>query len=369
VVRVPPGTVVQEERDVMGIDVETGEEKVLRTELIDLGIVTTDQPALVVAHGGEGGEGSSASSSRIAGRGVRRPRSPPVGGQRRKLKLTLKIVADVALVGVPNAGKSTFLASVTRAKPKIANYPFTTVVPNLGVWVPPDDPYATVAASDGETSSAGGSTGLVLCDVPGLIAGASSGAGLGHAFLRHVERCRVILHLVDATSDDPVADFDVLNREIVRYGSGKLGRMPQIVVVNKIDAWDEEEAGDGGGAGGGGEQEGGGAREDWERGLRARSTREELERKLRETMPHSRLMWMSAKNREGVDDLMGRMAAFVSKVREAEEETEQRENKEEEDVAQRRKPAGGGGSAAGKVNAKGKGRWKPIKPETTGAQS
>mmetsp|Transcript_25195 Transcript_25195/g.73985 ORF Transcript_25195/g.73985 Transcript_25195/m.73985 type:complete len:155 (-) Transcript_25195:511-975(-) len=124
-----------------------------------------------------------------------------------------------------------------------------------------------------------------------------------------------------------------------------------------------------GGAGGGGEQEGGGAREDWERGLRARSTREELERKLRETMPHSRLMWMSAKNREGVDDLMGRMAAFVSKVREAEEETEQRENKEEEDVAQRRKPAGGGGSAAGKVNAKGKGRWKPIKPETTGAQS
>lgn len=324
VVRVPPGTVVQEERDIMGIDTETGEEKVLRTELVELGIVTTENPKLLVAQGGEGGEGSSASSSKMAGRGVKRPRSPAEGGERRKLKLTLKIVADIALVGVPNAGKSTFLASVTRAKPKIANYPFTTVVPNLGVWIPPDDPYASVSSS-GSNEEGAGSTGLVLCDVPGLIAGASSGAGLGHAFLRHVERCRVILHLVDATSDDPVGDFDVLNREIVRYGSGKLGRMPQIVVVNKIDAWDvEDDGGDGDGEGGGG---GGGVAEDWERGLRTRSTREELETKLRETMPHSRLMWMSAKSREGVDDLMGRMAAFVAKVREAEVERERTEQR------------------------------------------
>ena len=126
----------------------------------------------------------------------RRPRLPPEGGDRLRLKLTLKIVADVALVGVPNAGKSTLLASVTRAKPKISSYPFTTVVPNLGVWVPPGNEYGTAS----ESSSGAGSAGLVLCDVPGLIAGAAEGVGLGHAFLRHVERCHVILHLVDATS-------------------------------------------------------------------------------------------------------------------------------------------------------------------------
>jgi len=299
VVRVPPGTVVQEEIDI--IDeiklAETGERVVLRTEKHDLGIVTVEEPTLIVALGGEGGEGS-ATTGKKAGRGVRRPRSPPIGGERGRLKLTLKIVADVALVGVPNAGKSTFLASVTRAKPKIANYPFTTVVPNLGVWVPPNsDGYI----SDAEGGS--GSAGLVLCDVPGLIAGAAEGVGLGHAFLRHVERCHVILHLVDATSADPVGDFDMLNREILRYGNGKLARMPQIAVVNKVDAWEE------------------GKGEEWEQGLRVRMSKEELEEKLRATMTHSRLMWMSAKEGEGVDDLMGRMAMFVRKVKEANEES------------------------------------------------
>jgi GTP-binding protein len=215
------------------------------------------------------------------------------------LKLTLKIVADVALVGVPNAGKSTFLASVTRAKPKIANYPFTTVVPNLGVWVPPaSDGYVSDSAEGGS-----GSAGLVLCDVPGLIAGAAEGVGLGHAFLRHVERCHVILHLVDATSADPIGDFDMLNREILRYGNGKLARMPQIVVVNKVDAWEE------------------GKGEEWEQGLKARMGKGELEEKLRATMTHSRLMWMSAKEGEGVDDLMARMAMFVRKVKNASDES------------------------------------------------
>ena len=299
VVRVPPGTVVQEEIDI--IDemklAETGERIVLRTEKRDLGTVTVDEPSLIVAVGGEGGEGS-ATTGKKAGRGVRRPRSPPVGGERRRLKLTLKIVADVALVGVPNAGKSTFLASVTRAKPKIANYPFTTVVPNLGVWVPPNsDGYISDASEGGS-----GSAGLVLCDVPGLIAGAAEGVGLGHAFLRHAERCHVILHLVDATSADPIGDFDMLNREILRYGNGKLARMPQIVVVNKVDAWEE------------------GKGEEWEQGLRVRMSKEELEEKLRSAMTHSRLMWMSAKEGEGVDDLMGRMAMFVRKVKEASEE-------------------------------------------------
>jgi GTP-binding protein len=299
VVRVPPGTVVQEEIDIideMKLD-KTGKRVVLRTEKRDLGTVTVDEPALLVAEGGEGGEGS-ATTGKKAGRGVRRPRSSPVGGERRRLKLTLKIVADVALVGVPNAGKSTFLASVTRAKPKIANYPFTTVVPNLGVWVPPNsDGYISDASEGGS-----GSAGLVLCDVPGLIAGAAEGVGLGHAFLRHVERCHVILHLVDATSADPIGDFDMLNREILRYGNGKLARMPQIVVVNKVDAWEE------------------GRREEWEQGLRVRMSKEELEEKLRAAMTHSRLMWMSAKEGEGVDDLMGRMAMFVRKVKEAGEE-------------------------------------------------
>ena len=145
-----------------------------------------------------------------------------------------------------------------------------------------------------------GSTGLVLCDVPGLVAGAAKGVGLGHAFLRHVERCHVILHLVDATSSDPVADFQMLNREIFKYGTGQLAQMPQVVVVNKIDSFE-------------------GKGEDWEKGLRTKYTREELEEKLKDVMPHSRLMWMSAKEKEGVDDLMARMAAFVDKVKETKE--------------------------------------------------
>lgn len=106
----------------------------------------------------------------------------------------------------------------------------------------------------------------------------------------------MILHLIDATSNDPVADFKMLNRELVNYGTGQLGRMPQVVVVNKLDALE-------------------GRGEDWESGLRTKLTREELEEQLQEAMSHSRLMWMSAKERDGVDDLMVRMAAFVKKVK------------------------------------------------------
>ena len=135
--------------------------------------------------------------------------------------------------------------------------------------------------------------------MPGLIAGAAEGIGLGHAFLRHVERCHVILHLVDATSNDPVNDFQMVNREIMRYGNGKLAQMPQIVVVNKVDAWEMESG------------------EEWEKGLKTRMNRDELASQLKETMPHSRLMWMSAKEKDGVDDLMSRMAAFVKKVKDS----------------------------------------------------
>jgi GTP-binding protein len=112
-----------------------------------------------------------------------------------------------------------------------------------------------------------------------------------------VERCHVILHLIDATSNDPIADFLMLNREITKYGNGQLAQMPQVVVVNKLDAF----AGKGG--------------EEWEQGLSTKLSREELETKLKEVMTHSRLMWMSAKEKEGVDDLMTRMASFVKKIK------------------------------------------------------
>jgi len=289
-IRVPPGTVVQHEFDVMDEDTNLIDRKI-----VQIGVLTTEDPFLVVARGGRGGEGSG-ETRRAAKTGKSKRRSPPEPGERKKIKMTLKIVADVALVGVPNAGKSTFLASVTRAKPKIANYPFTTVIPNLGVWVPPESDYAA-AASKGMTSGSG-STGLVLCDVPGLVAGAAEGVGLGHAFLRHVERCHVILHLVDATSIDASADFAMLNRELARYGTGQLANMPQVVVVNKMDAFEE------------------GMEEDSEQGLKVKLSRQELKERLDDAMQHSRLMWMSAKEKDGVDILMARMAKFVSSVKE-----------------------------------------------------
>jgi GTP-binding protein len=244
-------------------------------DIHELGALTLEEPTLVVARGGNGGDGTASRRDSKKKRG-------PVGGERFRLRLTLKIVADVALVGVPNAGKSTFLASVTRAKPKIADYPFTTVVPNLGVWIPP---YRN-------DEGAVGSAGLVLCDVPGLLRGAADGVGLGHAFLRHVERCRVIVHIVDATSEDPVGDYRMVNEEIVKYKEN-LANMPQIVVVNKVDVWENEI-------------------EDKDQVERMRK---ELEGNLKSAMPHTRLMWMSAKEREGVDDLMTRMAAYLRKIK------------------------------------------------------
>jgi len=247
--------------------------------------------SLVVVRGGEGGEGSGINQK---GRGLQRPRLPPKGGEKRKLRLTLKLVADVALVGVPNAGKSTFLSKVTRAKPRIADYPFTTVIPNLGVWVPPE-----LFTGGGSGGGGTGGNGLVLCDVPGLIEGASRGVGLGHAFLRHVERCHIILHLVDATSSDPLRDFKMLNGELIKYGTGQLARMPQVVVINKIDTFNDYENNRIG---------------DSNNDKNNRLTLEELEVQLKNAMSHSRLMKMSAKEEDGVDELMKRLAVFVKKV-------------------------------------------------------
>jgi GTP-binding protein len=134
--------------------------------------------------------------------------------------LRLKLIADVGLVGLPNAGKSTFLAAVTRARPKIADYPFTTLHPNLGV------------AQVGELE-------FVIADIPGLIEGAHEGAGLGDRFLGHVERCAVLLHLVDGTEEDVAASYKTVRAELKAYG-GKLTRKKEIVALNKVDALDEK---------------------------------------------------------------------------------------------------------------------------------
>lgn len=141
------------------------------------------------------------------------------------MQLELKLIADVGLVGFPNAGKSTLISVISAAKPKIADYPFTTLEPNLGV----------VDMGDFRT--------FVVADIPGLIEGASDGAGLGHRFLRHVERTKLMLHLVDVSSlsgRDPVSDYEIINRELANYDAD-LAKRPQIIVATKIDAMDEPE--------------------------------------------------------------------------------------------------------------------------------
>jgi GTP-binding protein len=196
-IEVPPGTVVR--------DAETGE---FIADLMEEG-----QKALV-ARGGQGGRGNAAFATstnqapRIAERGA--------PGQERWLYLELKLIADVGIVGVPNAGKSTLLSVVSAARPKIAAYPFTTLEPNLGV----------VALDD--------YTSFVMADIPGLIEGAHAGAGLGHEFLRHVERTRIIIHLLDGASAAPLADYESINEELALFDP-ELARKPQLVVLNKMD--------------------------------------------------------------------------------------------------------------------------------------
>ncbi len=177
---------------------------------------------VVVARGGRGGRGNAqfATSTHQA------PREHEEGrpGEERDLRLELKLLADVGLVGYPNAGKSTLISRISAAKPKIADYPFTTLQPNLGVVVvgePPDD------------------ISFVVADIPGLIEGASEGAGLGTQFLRHIERTRFLVHLVDVSDasgrPDPVQDYEVITRELANFGSG-LDTKPTMVVASKMDA-------------------------------------------------------------------------------------------------------------------------------------
>src|SRR5512143_1621725 len=173
----------------------------------------------VLAEGGNGGFGNAhfKSSTNRAPRNA----NPGQEGEERWIWLRLKLIADVGLVGLPNAGKSTFLAVASAAKPKIADYPFTTLTPNLGV----------VDLSSGER--------FVLADIPGLIEGASEGAGLGTRFLGHVERTAVLIHLVDATQDDVAETYRTVRQELAAYGEG-LADKPEILALNKIDALDAD---------------------------------------------------------------------------------------------------------------------------------
>ena len=199
VVKVPRGTVVKE--------IKSGR------ILADL---STDEPA-VIAHGGKGGRGNAhfATSTRQ----IPKFAKPGFRGDEYEVMLELKLIADVGLVGFPNVGKSTLISVVSAAKPKIANYHFTTLTPVLGV----------VKIEEGKS--------FVMADIPGLIVGASEGVGLGHEFLRHVERCRLIVHVIDVSGSegrDPIEDFKAINHELENF-SMELAEAPQIVAANKSD--------------------------------------------------------------------------------------------------------------------------------------
>ena len=203
VIRVPKGTVIR--------DAETNE------IICDM----SQEEPFVLCRGGRGGWGNQHFATPT--RQVPRFAKAGLPGESRDVILELKLLADVGLVGFPNVGKSTLLSVVSRAQPKIANYHFTTLFPNLGV----------VYVEEGVS--------FVLADIPGIIEGAAGGAGLGHDFLRHIDRCRLLIHVVDVSGSegrDPVADFDAINEELKRY-SPDLAKRPQIVAANKTDILEE----------------------------------------------------------------------------------------------------------------------------------
>ncbi|MEY1555435.1 GTPase ObgE [Yoonia sp. R2331] len=212
-----------------GMTGKTGDDIVLRvpvgTEVLDedeetlIADITEVGQRVLLAKGGNGGWGNLHFKS--ATNQAPRRANPGQEGVERTIWLRLKLIADVGLLGMPNAGKSTFLAATSNARPKIADYPFTTLVPNLGV----------VGVDNVE---------FVVADIPGLIEGASEGRGLGDMFLGHVERCAVLLHLVDGTSGDPMQDYKTIIEELENYG-GALADKPRVTVLNKIDALDAEE--------------------------------------------------------------------------------------------------------------------------------
>ncbi|NER27100.1 MAG: GTPase ObgE [Symploca sp. SIO1C4] len=201
-IEVPCGTVIY--------DADTSE---ILQDLVESG------QSFCIAKGGKGGLGNK----HFLSNRNRAPEYalPGLPGEHFNLRLELKLLAQVGIIGLPNAGKSTLISAVSAAKPKVANYPFTTLIPNLGV----------VRKPTGD--------GTVFADIPGLIAGAHLGTGLGHDFLRHIERTRLLLHLIDVTDADPVANYHTIQQELQAYGRG-LAQRPQILALNKIDAVDSE---------------------------------------------------------------------------------------------------------------------------------
>lgn len=221
---------------------------------------------LLVAAGGEGGEGNGALWRRTRDGGKKT--GPPGGTERRWLVLSMTLVADVGLIGYPNAGKSTLLRAATRATPKVADYPFTTLVPNLGVC---------------EAHAFGLRRSMVWLDIPGLIDGAHAGRGIGRAFLRHTERCRLLLHLINGESETPVEDLASINNELRLY-SAALGRTTQVVVLTKADL------------------------------PHVAARADETLAALRAATPHKRLLCISARSGDNLRELVRRTRLLLDKL-------------------------------------------------------
>ena len=224
--------------------------------------LTEEGQTVLIAKGGRGGRGNA----RFASAQKRAPQfcEPGEPGIERLVDLELKLIADVGLLGMPNAGKSTFISVISSAKPKIADYPFTTLVPNLGVVKKPNG------------------DGYVVADIPGLIEGASEGVGLGHEFLRHVERCRFLVHIVDLTSDNPLDTYLKINEELKKH-SEALAHRYQIVVLNKIDAVDNDK------------------------------TQTVLE-EFKKLLPEEKIFTISAATKENVDELLQYISQKVEEI-------------------------------------------------------
>ncbi len=206
-----------------------GEDKILKvpcgTEIRDsktgiiLGDLVDNNEQVVIAYGGRGGLGNS----HFLSNSNRAPEFCIDGreGEIWHVKLELKLIAQVGIIGLPNAGKSTLITALSSARPKIADYPFTTLIPNLGVVRKPDG------------------NGCLFADIPGLISGAAEGIGLGHDFLRHIERTKILIHLIDVFADDPINDFLIIDDELKKYGNGLIDKY-RIVVFNKTELVEEE---------------------------------------------------------------------------------------------------------------------------------